>query len=52
MIRLRKLIEMMTSFEGTTFVYALSYSILLSLAPLSALLILFFRLPPMKMLFH
>ena len=46
MIRLRKLIEMMTSFEGTTFVYALSYSILLSLAPLSALLILFFRNTP------
>lgn len=43
---MKKLIQcyrMFTSFEGTTFVYALSYSLLLALTPLIALVVLVFR---------
>ena len=43
MKKILQVYEMFTSYDGTTFVYALSYSLLLALAPLTALLVVFFR---------
>ena len=46
MKKILQVYEMFTSYDGTTFVYALSYSLLLALAPLTALLVVFFRSSP------
>ena len=46
MKKILQVYEMFTSYDGTTFVYALSYSLLLALAPLTALLVVFFRRSP------
>ena len=46
MKKILQVYDMFTSYDGTTFVYALSYSLLLSLAPLAALLVVFFRWSP------
>lgn len=46
MKKILEVYDLFTSYDGTTFVYALSYSLLLSLAPLAALLVVFFRSSP------
>lgn len=46
MKKILQVYDLFTSYDGTTFVYALSYSLLLALAPLTALLVVFFRRSP------
>ena len=46
MKKIIQLVNLFTANDSTTLVYALSYSLLLSFAPLAALLVLFFRKSP------